>query len=204
MRSTSVATRRSFGWLAVWLTLLVALTSSLRAVDPNDPYPPVVALGNDTYAITRGATFFFFRSTAKLVTRARADAQKFCRDLGKEMKELSVEEIKAGLVIGDFAKARITFKALAPGDPALAETKAPVAALGAAASPVVALPTVAAAATASDLTKLEELHRSGVLTDAEFDAAKKRLSERSLEELHTKGVLSDQEFEAARKRLNEH
>ena len=55
----------------------------------------------------------------------------------------------------------------------------------------------------SDLTKLEELHRGGVLTDAEFTAAKKRLAERSLEELHNKGVLSDKEFEAARKRLNE-
>ncbi len=54
----------------------------------------------------------------------------------------------------------------------------------------------------SDLTKLEELRRSGVLTDAEFDAAKKRLTQRSLDELHAKGVLSDQEFEAARKRLN--
>jgi hypothetical protein len=58
-------------------------------------------------------------------------------------------------------------------------------------------------AAGGDLTKLEELHRSGVLSDAEFAAAKKRLAERSLEELHRKGLLSDQEFEAARKRLNE-
>lgn len=191
---------RAFGWLAA-LTQMLAVVSLAHAADPNDPYPPVVALGNDTYVITRGATFFYFRNTSKLVTRARDDAKNFCHDLGKEMKELSVEEIKAGLVIGDFAKARITFKALAPGDPALAETKPRSVTL---APPAVTLTVAASPAVASDLTQLEELRRSGVLTEAEFSAAKKRLVERSLEELHAKGVLSDQEFAAARKRLDEH
>ena len=200
MRTRPLVKCLSFGWLAVVMQMLTWLPAA-HAADPNDPNPPVVALGNDTYVITRGATFFYFRSTAKLVTRARADAQKFCRDMGKEMKEVSVEEIKAGLVIGDFAKAKITFKALAPGDPALAETKSPSIA---SAPPAVTLSVAASPAVASDLTKLEELHRSGVLTDAEYDAAKKRLAERSLEDLHKKGVLSDSEFEAARKRLNDH
>ena len=99
-----------------------------------------------------------------------------------------MDEKKGGLVIGDFSKATITFKALAPGDPALAETR---------------LPIVTTPAGAGDLTKLEELHRSGILADTEFDAAKKRLAEHSLEELHNKGVLSDSEFEAARQRLSE-
>jgi len=40
----------------------------------------------------------------------------------------------------------------------------------------------AAPSVGSDLTKLEDLHHSGVLADSEFDAAKKRLAERSLEE----------------------
>jgi hypothetical protein len=191
MRTTPVLNLRSFGWLAIVL-LLNGGIASLRAASPNDPNPPIVPQGNDTYVITRGATFFYFRGTAKLVTRARADAQKFCHDLHREMKELSVEEIKAGLVIGDFAKARLTFMALPPGDPALVETRAP-----AAGNPTAPTPN------ASDLTKLEDLHRSGVVTDPEFDAAKKRLMEQSLEDLHAKGVLSDQEFESARKRLNE-
>lgn len=197
MRAKPLVKLHSFGWFAV-VMLMLAWTGAAHAMDPNDPYPPVVSLGDDTYVITRGATFFYFRNTAKLVTRAREDARKFCHDLGREMKELSVEEIKAGLIIGDFAKARLTFKALPPGDPALAEANVPVAALPTAAS--LAAPSAAAA---SDLTKLEELHRSGILADTEFDAAKKRLAERSLEELHNKGVLSDAEFEAARKRLRE-
>jgi len=197
MRTTSLVTRCTFGWLVLAL-LAAGGGTSLRAASPNDPYPPVVSLGNDTYVLTRGATFFYSKNTAKLVTRARTDAQKFCHDMHREMKELSVEEIPAGLIIGDFAKARVTFKALPPGDPALAEAKAPTE-TKAPAMVVLNLPPAAA----SDLSKLEELHRSGVVNDAEFDAAKKRLSLRSLEELHTKGVLSDEEYAAARKRLDE-
>ena len=190
MRTKPLVRLVSFGWL---VALMVAWAPWAHAADPDDPTPPVVALGSDTYLITRGAKFFYFRDTAKLVKRARTDAQKFCRDMGREMKELSVEEIKAGLVIGNFAKARITFKALAPGDPALTDT-----------TPLAPPPPPPAPAPAgSDLTKLEELHRSGVLVDAEFDAAKKRLAEHSLEELHNKAVLTDSEFEAARKRLSE-
>ncbi len=185
MRARPLVNWRSFGWL---LILVLTSTVPVRATSPNDPTPPIVALGNDSYVITRGAKFFYFRNTEKLAARARADAQKFCHDMGKEMKELSVEEIKAGLLIGDFAKAKITFKALAPGDPALTEANA-------GAGPI--------SGGGGDLTKLDELHRGGVLTDQEFDAAKKRLAEHSLQELHDKGVLSDQEFEAARKRLNE-
>jgi len=176
----------------VSLVCLVSLTlvwvSRAHAADPNDPNPPVVSLGDDTYTLKRGAKFFYFRDTTKLAKRAREDAEKFCHSLGKEMKELSMDEEKGGLVIGDFSKATIKFKALAPGDPALAEPHA-----ANAPSPAVS----------SDLTKLEELHRSGILADPEFDAAKKRLAERSLEELHSKGVLTDTEYEAAHKRLSE-
>ena len=185
MRTRPLVKLLSYGWL---VAMVLACAPWARAADPDDPAPPVVALGNDTYMITRGAAFFYFRDTTKLVKRARTDAQKFCHDLGREMKEWSVEEIKGGLVYGKFSKAKITFQALVPGDPALAETH---------------LPAATSPAGGSDLTKLEELHRSGVLVDSEFDAAKKRLAEHSLEELHNKGVLSDSEFEAARKRLSE-
>ncbi len=177
----------SFGWVAF---LAFAFAPCVHASSSDDPNPPVVALGDNTYVITRGSSFRYFLGTAKLVLRARADAQKFCHDQGKEMRELSVEEIKGSVLLGDFSKAKITFKALAPGDPGLSATDAP--------------------AGGSDLTKLEELHHSGVLVDSEFDAAKKRLAAHAnahaleeLQDLHSKGVLSDSEFEAARKRLDE-
>jgi Short C-terminal domain len=178
----------SFGWLAV---VLFALAPGAHASSSDDPNPPIVSLGDNTYVITRGSTFRYFLGTAKLVVRARADAEKFCHDQGKEMRELSVQEITGSLLLGDFSKAEITFKALPPGDPGLTASDA-------------------APSNGSDLTKLEELHHSGVLADSEFDAAKKRLAERSteraleeLQDLHNKGVLSDSEFEAARKRLSE-
>ena len=190
MRTKPLVKLLSFGWLAA---LLLAAAPWAHAADPDDPAPPVVALGDDTYVITRGTKFFYYRNMPKLVERARTDAQEFCQKMGREMKELSVEQIKGGLVFGSFSKAKLTFKALSPGDPALAEIKSP-----AAISPIATPP-----ARASDLTKLEDLHRSGVLANSEFDAAKRRLAERSLEELHNNGVLSDSEFEAARKRLRE-
>jgi hypothetical protein len=175
-----------FGGLA-----LVALSWTLvvqAAPDPNDPKPPVVSLGDNTYALKRGSNFVYFRDTTKLARQARTDAEKFCQDMGKKMKELSMEEKKGSLVFGDFSKATITFKALAPDDPAFSEASS-------SGGP--------SAGNTGDLTKLEELHRSGVLADPEFNSAKKRLAEKSLEDLHQKGVLTDAEYEAARKRLSE-
>jgi len=173
-------------WLLLCLLCLVG-SPFVYAVDPNDPEPPVVSLGSDTYKLTRGSKIFYQRGTGKLVQRARQDAEKYCHDLGREMKELSLDEIKGNLFFGNFPKAVITFKALPPGDPQLA-SPAP--------APVAAAP--------RDLDKLEDLHRSGVLTELEFDAAKRRLAERSLEDLHARGVLTDTEYEAAKKRLSEH
>lgn len=184
---TSIPWLQSFA--ARCLLLGVLLSSALstgRAADPNDPAPPTVSLGNDTYKLTRGSKFFYARGTEKLVKRARADAVKFCHGLGREMKEISVEEIKGGLVIGDFSKATITFKALLPGDPQLTTT---------------ATAASTSAPATSDLDKLEELHRSGVLADPDFDAAKRRVAERSLDDLHARGILTDAEYEAAKKRL---
>lgn len=173
------------------MALLLGWAPLARAnSSPNDPNPPVVSLGDNTYSLKRGSNFFYFRGTSKLAKRAREDAEKYCQAMGKRMKEVSMDEKKGGLVLGDFSTATITFKALAPDDPAFAEPM----------SPLMAAP---AQASVGDLTKLEELHRDGVLADSEFSAAKKRVAEQSLEDLHKKGVLSDAEYEAARKRLSE-
>ena len=55
--------------------------------------------------------------------------------------------------------------------------------------------------------ELESLHRDGVLTDAEYEAAKKTITVEKnpqlveLEILHKNGVLSDSSYEAARNRV---
>jgi hypothetical protein len=184
MTGTSFRPKILSRWLLLG-SLFLAGSPIVRAVDPNDPAPPIVSLGNDTYKITRGSKIFYDRSTSKLVKRARRDAAQYCRDMGREMKELTVEEVK-GNIMFDFPKAIITFKALPPGDPQLASpTPAPF------------------AAAPRDLDKLEDLHRTGALTDSEFEAAKRRLTERSLDDLHSRGVLTDAEYEAAKKRVAE-
>lgn len=183
MHATTSRLRILTRWLLL-CSLFLAGSPFVHALDPNDPAPPVVSLGNDTYKLTRGSKVIYARGTGKLVQLARHDAEKYCRDLGREMKELSTEEIKGSLFFGDFPKAVITFKALPPGDPQLA-------------SPV----TAPVAAAPRDLDKLEDLHRSGVLTEPEFAAAKRRLAERTLDDLHARGVLTDDEYEAAKKRL---
>lgn len=167
--------------------MFLAGSPFVHAIDSNDPAPPAVSIGNDTYKLTRGSKIFYARDTGKLVQLVRRDAEKYCHDMGREMKELSVDEIKGSLFFGDFPKAVVTFKALLPGDPQLA-------------SPVAG----SVAAVPRDLDKLEDLHRSGVLSESEFDAAKRRLAERSLDDLHTRGVLTDAEYEAAKKRLADH
>jgi hypothetical protein len=186
MPATSSLPRILTRWLLL-CSLLLAGSPFVHAVDPNDPAPPVVSLGKDTYKLTRGSKIFYQRSTSKLVQRARQDAEKYCHDMGRELKELSMEEIQGSLFFGDFPKAVITFKALPPGDPELA-SPAP--------APVAGVP--------RDLDKLEDLHRSGVLNESEFDAAKRRLAERSLDDLHVRGVLTDAEYDAAKKRLSDH
>src|ERR1051326_6226554 len=109
-----------------WLAALVLASTPLAsaAPDPNDPNPPVVSLRDNTYKLTRGSSFAYFRDTTKLAKRARADAEKFCADMGKKMQEVSMEEKRGGLVLSDFSKATITFKALDPNDPAFLEAKA--------------------------------------------------------------------------------
>lgn len=164
--------------------LLGWVTSAAASSD--DTNPPVTSLGDSTYALTRSSNFAFFRSTKKLAARARVDAAKYCATLGKQMREVSMDENKASLIYGGFSNVTIKFLALDAGDPRLT-APAP----GDSAPP------------AGDLTKLEELHKSGILADAEFEAAQKRLAARSIEELHAKGVLTDAEFEVAKKRLAE-
>jgi hypothetical protein len=105
------------------------------------------------------------------------------------MKEVSISTEKTSLLHGGFSKATLIFKALEPADPELAETPIPGADL-------------------SDLEMLVDLHDKKLLSDAEFEVARKRLDEKSSElnellALKRKGILTEAEFETARNRLTE-
>ncbi|MFA5058760.1 MAG: SHOCT domain-containing protein [Opitutaceae bacterium] len=133
----------------------------------------ITSLGNNTYSITRNATTAFSRDPEKLAAEARNEATKFCESQGKEMKVVSVSAGEPHFG-GGYASAKIVFKALKPGDPAL--TSEPVPAESA------DRPAAAPASTTdlyAELTKLDELRQKGILTDEEFQAQKKKVLARS-------------------------
>ena len=134
-----------------------------------DDAPRIVPLGGNDYSITVKATHKFTRNTQKLKDQAMEAATQFCAREGKQLKVVSVKEDKSFYLVGGFAQVTLTFKALSPGDPELVvETenhpKPP--------------PAMTADLLTTELTKLDDLRKKGLLTDEEFTAAKKKLLDR--------------------------
>ena len=161
----------------------------LAAPGRAQPNPEIVPLGHDTYALTRWAENGFTRNTDKLKTRALEDVAAYCAKLHKQPKILSTEASHPVVPLTGFAHAKIVFKALDADDP---ELRAPVAAPGAemalvAPAPAAALPAAAESAAPktptdqlySDLMKLDDLRKRGILTEEEFQAQKKKLLDKS-------------------------
>lgn len=130
---------------------------------------PVTPAGDGTYRITAKATHKFTRNTDKLKEQAMKAAGEFCAKEGKTLKVLSVQEDKKQYLVGDFAQITLTFKALAAGEAELATATS--------VAPGVAKP-MSTDELAAELTKLDDLRRKGLLTDAEFDALKQKLLNR--------------------------
>lgn len=150
-----------------------------RAAAP--PNPEIVPLGHDTYALTRWANNGFVRHTDKLKKQALEDATAFCAKRHKELKVISVTAKHPFIPLTGFAHAKIVFMALDPNSPQL---HMPVAAApGAemhpggetAAAPTQAAPPDATDRLYSDLMKLDDLRKRGILTDKEFEAQKQKL-----------------------------
>jgi len=147
------------------------------------PPPAPVSMGDNTYSITREAGSAFNRDIEKLKEDATDAANKFCADQGKQMKLISLTG-KVPMFATGYAKAKIVFKALSPGDPELTSVPA---APGAPASYAPSAPASYAPVekhlTTDDLyaqlVKLDDLRKKGILTDDEFQAEKKKLLSRS-------------------------
>lgn len=151
-----------------FLLLLVVAVNSAWAGDA----ARVESLGNDVYSVTVKAHHKFTRNSEKLKDEALEVAEKFCTQEGKQLKVLSISEKKSQYLVGPYAQAMLTFKALAPGDPELAlsaNTPGRPAVLASSATEQVY----------ADLLRLDELRKKGLLTDAEFDAEKKKVLDRS-------------------------
>lgn len=150
--------------------LVLAFAPLARAADPA---PQVADLGDHTYRVTVTANHKFTRNTEKLKAQARVAAADYCAQLGKQLKILAVTENKSLLLVGDMASATLTFKALDLADPELAKPAAAAAAV----DPVAPPPTNEAMY--ADLLRLDDLHKKGILSDAEFAAEKKKVLDRS-------------------------
>lgn len=130
---------------------------------------PITPAEDGAYHVTVKATHKFTRNTDKLKEQAMKAAADFCAKAGKSLKVVSWKEDKKQYLVGDFAQVTLAFKALAPGDAELAPNSA--------AAPVPIKP-MTTDELGAELTKLNELRKQGLLTDAEFETLKQKLLNR--------------------------
>ncbi|MDQ5977836.1 MAG: hypothetical protein QG602_808 [Verrucomicrobiota bacterium] len=130
---------------------------------------PVAAARDGSFRITAKATHKFTRNTDKLKDQAMAAATEFCSKEGKMLKVLNVEEDRPQYLVGRFPSVTLTFKALAATEAELA----PVATAAQATPKPMTTDELA-----TELTRLDELRKKGLLNDAEFEALKQKLLSR--------------------------
>ena len=157
----------SFVFLALGTLALAKSRSAFQTLDGN------------TFAITRTATTGFDRDVEKFVQDAKDEAAKYCAAKGKTLKIISVSSDKPLYGFG-YSSAKVIFKALDAGDAALTAPEPAPALASAGAAPVITglLPTYAGDFY-SELLKLDDLRKRGILTDKEFEQEKKKLLKRS-------------------------
>jgi len=135
------------------------------------------SMGDNTYAITRTATSAFDRDVGKFRQEAEQDAAKFCQSQDKVLKVLAVSTDRPHFG-GGFSSAKIVFKALPAGDPALTAVAPAPGVAPSVAAPAGVLPTFSGDLYA-EILKLDDLRKRGLLTDKEFEQQKKKLLKKS-------------------------
>lgn len=156
--------------------LFLALSPGLGAASVST----MESMGDNTFAITRTATSGFDRDVRKFRQEAEQDAAKYCTSQGKVLKVVAVTSDRPHFG-GGFASARIIFRALDAGDPALTAVDTPVPAAGtgqSVATPTGVLPTYAGDLY-SEILKLDDLRKRGLLSDKEFEQQKRKLLKKS-------------------------
>ena len=132
----------------------------------------VVSMGNNTYTVTREATTTFNRNVEELKAQAQEDAAKFCVAHSKQLKVLDVTVNKPVVTTG-YISAKVVFKAIDAAEVA-AE-----AAAAAAPAPTEARAIQSTGDLYTELSKLDDLRKRGILTDEEFQSEKKKILNRS-------------------------
>ncbi len=149
--------------LMVGATLLIAGCASNSGVMP---------IGKDTYMVSRQAASGFSGS-GTLKAEAFQEASLYCEKQGKSVQVVNTIEAQPPFILGNFPKAEVQFMCLDKNNvelnrPKLHKTPDTVIEVKQSPSPV-------KADTYTELKKLKELLDSGVLTQDEFNAQKKKL-----------------------------
>ena len=132
-------------------------------------------MGDNVYAVTNTAHTAFSRDIDQLRTAALAEAKKFCEAQGKVMKIVSVIADKPRFSLG-YCSVKVIFQPLRPDDPALtAPAQPPAAAITPASGIAVANSPTGTGDYYTDLLKLDDLHKRGIITDEEFEQQKKKI-----------------------------
>ncbi|HEY1847570.1 MAG TPA: SHOCT domain-containing protein [Opitutaceae bacterium] len=165
----------------------------------------VVPMGNDTYTITCEAKSAFSRNADKLKDKAGEEAQKFCQAQGKQLKVLSVSANVPTFGLG-YAKAKITFMALAANDPRLSAPQPPAPGVyGAptyAAQPAAyAPPPPAYAPPPAAYAPPPAVAASPAAPPAQLSTDELYAELVKLDDLRKKNILTDEEFQAQKKKL---
>lgn len=143
--------------------------------------PVIESISENTYSLTQTATNGFDLDTDRLKERALKHAADFCTDKHKEMKVIDTTVWRPRFRTLGLSYAKVVFKALDADDPELhappPAPPQPILAAGGADSAVgaTAQPQSATDQLYSDLLKLDDLRKRGILTQKEYDAQKKRL-----------------------------
>ncbi len=137
----------------------------------------IIPIGKDTYMASRQAATGFSGS-GTLKAEAFQEASQYCANLGKSLQIVNTHEASPPYIFGNFPKAEIQFMCLDAKDAELGRPK-----LRKEADTVIEVKkevrtkneSVTSKDVYADLLKLDDLRKKGIITEAEFDAQKKKL-----------------------------
>ncbi|QYM78724.1 SHOCT domain-containing protein [Horticoccus luteus] len=143
--------------------------------------PGVVQISPDTYFISRTDKGGIFGNASKMKAEVIHEANEFAAKQGKVAIPLSTQETP--MAIGQFASFDYQFRVVDKDDPEAKRTAlVPRADIVVEKTEKIAADVKTKEEKAPDLytelTKLDDLRKKGIITDAEFEAAKKKLLEK--------------------------
>ncbi len=134
-------------------------------------------IGKDTFMVSRQAATGFSGS-GTLKAEAFQEANKYCEGLSKNLQVINTHEASPPYVFGNFPKAEIQFMCLDSIDAELNRPK-----LKKEANSIIEIKSEVrtksdqpkSVDTYTELMKLDDLRKKGILTDAEFEIQKKKI-----------------------------